>query len=136
MLVRTGKKVQRNSRLNEVNRIQAPPGSQPLWARSPRFGEWQLPTSAECKSLPEIKIGIAVELVVVVIRNGSNPRIESRSVVQVVRPGVGGRKKHISDKAHILCSLGQARKQAAVIRVVEAIEGWGKPEGVGICIWI
>src|SRR5437879_2772288 len=136
MLVRARKKVQRDSRLNEVNGIQAPTGGQPLWAGSPRFGEWQLPTSAERKSLPEIKIRIAVELVVVVVRNGRNARIESRPVVQVVGPGVGGSKEHISDKAHIGRSLCQARKQTIVIGVVEAVEGWGKTEGVRIGIWI
>lgn len=105
---RPGGEVQRYAGLDKENGIETPTAGEPFGAIGPSFGERQLPASTESKPLTEIEIGVSVELMVVVVGDGRDPRIEAGPVVHVVRPGVSQRKEHIAENRNLGRSLGEA----------------------------
>src|SRR5579864_519960 len=101
--------------------------SQALRAIGPSIGKRQLPTAAKSKPLPEIEVGIAIKLTVIVVGGGGDSRVESRTTIQVMGPGVSQREEYIPELGNFGLPLRQARQQPVVIAIVEAGKSRDEP---------
>lgn len=69
MLAQASCEIEWNAGLNKENGIETPTGRQPLGSTRPEPGKRHFPSSAEGQAVPDVEVGVAVELMVVVGRN-------------------------------------------------------------------